>query len=259
MVAASKVRRAQEQTVAGKPYAEKLRAIVGDLVGKIEGTTHPYLEEREEGKTLLILISSDKGLAGSMNTNLLREFIKFSQNNRNIEVISIGRKLLRGVVRMGGVLVADFPFGTTLPTFEATLPISKLIVDEFKTGEYKKIVCLYMQFISLANQKPVQFQLLPVQKTQKEEGTAVLPYTFEPNPGALLTDLMPHFLEMTLYQILLESYASEQAARMLAMHQASENAKDVITELSLSYNKARQEKITNELLDITGGAMGVAN
>lgn len=257
MVAASKMRRAQERTLAGKPYATKLRLVVQNLVGRIEEGRHPYLTQRAKGKTLLVLFSSDKGLAGSLNTNLLREFIKIGGERDDSEIISIGRKLRKAVVRLGGVLVADFPFGTSPPTFDSILPMSKMIVDEFLKGEYNKVVCLYTQFLSLRTQKPTVLTLLPIQRETETEGLQTLSYTFEPNASELLTALMPHYLELTLYQIFLESYASEQASRIIAMHQASENAKDVIWELSLFYNKARQERITNELLDITGGSLGV--
>lgn len=273
MVAASKIRRVQEKTVAGKPYAEKLRSLVGNLVGRIEGENHPYLVQREKGKTLLVLFSSDKGLAGSLNTNLLREFLKIGGEQDDTEIISIGKKLQKSVVRLGGVLVADFPFGTTLPTFESILPISKLIVDEFLANGYKNVICLYTQFLSLGTQKPTVLTLLPIQEETEAQETVAngdkkhveaisdqgRPYTFEPNASELLTALMPHYVELTLYQIFLESYASEQAARMIAMHQASENAKDVIWELSLMYNKVRQERITSEILDVTGGSLGVAS
>lgn len=265
MVAASKMRRAQERTLAGKPYAEKLRVLVANLVGRIEEGKHPYLIDRErelpagrQDKTLLLLFSSDKGLAGSYNTNLLREFLRIREESNNIETISVGRKLQKAVVRFGGTLVADFPFGASLPTFESILPISKLIVDEFLQGKYSKVLCLYTQFMSLRTQKPHALTLLPIQKEAEGiEVQAILPYTFEPNARDLLTALMPHYIESTLYQMFLESYASEQASRMIAMHLASENAKDVIWELSLSYNKVRQEKITNELLDITTASLGV--
>lgn len=256
MVAASKMRKAQERTLAGKPYTQKLTSVVRNLVGRIEEGSHPYLMEKEKGKTLLLIFSSDKGLCGSFNTNLLREFLKTDYKDE-VEVVSIGKKLQRPVVRMGASLIADFPFGTTLPSFEHVLPVSMLVVDSFLHKAYKKVLCIFTQFVSLSLQKPIVMTLLPIAKALQEREMPVLPYTFEPNAGELLTALMPHFLEMNLYQVFLESYASEQAARMLAMHEASENAKDVIFELSLTYNKARQERITNELLDISTGAMGV--
>ena len=267
MGAASKMRRAQERTLAGKPYAEKLLSLAANLVGRIDEGKHPYLIDREkdvsktgeQSKTLLLLFSSDKGLAGSYNTNLLREFLRIRKEYNNLEIISIGRKLQKAVIRFGGTLVADFPFGTLLPTFEAILPISKIIVDEFLKATHSKVLCLYTQFISLRTQKPHVLTLLPIQReTEGIEVSAILPYTFEPNARNLLTALMPHYIELTLYQMFLESYASEQASRMIAMHLASENAKDVIWELSLSYNKVRQERITNELLDITTASFGVS-
>ena len=255
MVAASKVRRAQEKTVASKPYTQKLTSVVRNLVGRVEGDSHPYLTEKEEGKTLLLLFSSDKGLCGSFNTILLREYLRIERAGQ-MEVIAVGKKLQRHAARLGDVLIANFSFGTTLPAFENVLPISRLIVDGYTKGTYKKIICIYMEFVSISMQKPVTIVLLPIQRGTEVQEELVLPYTFEPHARELLTGLMPHFLEMSLYQILLESYASEQAGRMLAMHQASENAKDVIVDLSLTFNKVRQERITSELLDMSGGAVG---
>lgn len=264
MVAASKVRRAQEQTLAGKPYAAKLGSIVQNLIGKIDDGSHAYLRERENGKILILLFSSDKGLAGSLNTNMLREYFAFARQHTDCEVITIGKKLEKAVVRHGGILLADFPFGRVLPSFESILPVASLVVEGFISGTYREVVILYTQFLSIGRQKTIVSKLLPIQKEKiVEQGSAVkrqemaLPYKFEPNASELLTFLMPHYLEMTLYQVFLESYASEQAARMIAMHMASENAKDVIWDLSLTYNKARQERITNELLDITGASLGV--
>lgn len=252
MVAASKMRKAQEKTSAGKPYTEKLHVISQNLVGRIEKGQHPYLIAKEEGKTLLLLFSSDKGLCGSFNTNLFREFISFFKENIDLEIIAVGRKLAKAAARMEGSLVADFPFGTKTPTFEFVIPITNLIIDGYTSGKYKRVVCMYTHFATLSSQKPTILTLLPIQREELLKET-VQPYLFEPGASELLTALMPHYLEMSLYQILLENYASEQAARMIAMHQASENAKDVIFELSLYYNKVRQEKITNELLDIVGG------
>lgn len=255
MVAASKMRRAQEQTVSGKPYTEKLTAIAQNLIGRVEEGTHPYFTEQVKGKTLLLLFSSDKGLCGSFNTNIYRELVK-TGNLDDVEVIAVGKKLVRPVIRLGGVLLADFPFGTTLPPFETVFPISALIVESFLKEEYKEVKCIFTQFVSLRVQKPVTITLLPIKKAEETAKQDVLPYTFEPNAQELLSALMPHYLEMSLYQMLLESYASEQASRMIAMHQASENAKDVIWALTLVFNKARQERITNELLDIATGVVG---
>lgn len=258
MVAASKMRRAQERTLAGKPYESKLRTLVQNMVGRIEGESHPYLTKREKGKILMLVFSSDKGLCGSFNTNLLRSFLRFIAENGEIEVLSIGRKLQRPIARSGGLLVADFPIGSTLPTFEHVLPIANFIVDVYMRQEYRSVVALYMRFSSLSKQETIVQTILPIQKeiAQGVEAT-IIPYHFEPNPKYLLTSLFPHYLEMSLYQMFLESYASEQAARMIAMHQASDNAKEVVFELSLTYNRVRQERITNELLDITTATMGL--
>ncbi|MBI2036571.1 ATP synthase F1 subunit gamma [Candidatus Microgenomates bacterium] len=260
MVAASKMRKAQEKTVAAKPYSDKLRLLSQNLIGRIEESKHPYLLPRQKGKTLVLLVSSDKGLCGGFNSSLLREFLRFVKEKSEVEVVTVGKKLKKAVLRTEALLIADFPFGSSVPLFESILPVVNLIKDGFIKGEYKKVAALFTQFVSLGVQKPVFTTILPVEKeTEELSKTAVaISYKFEPNTSELLTALMPHYLEMSIYQILLESYASEQAARMLAMHQASENAKDVIWQLSLTYNKVRQERITNELLDIAGGAMGVS-
>jgi F-type H+-transporting ATPase subunit gamma len=253
MVAASKMRRGQERTLAGKPYAEKLRGAVENLVGRVEEGVHRYLESEEGGKTLIILFSSDKGLCGSFHANLTREFMRFTSIHKEAAIITVGKKLERLAARSGGALVADFPFGTTVPSFDQVYPIVNLVAQGVAKGEYGKVFLIFTQFLSLRSQTPVTMQLLPIERGGGEEEFS--PYQFEPDVDSLLKALMPHYLEVAIYQILLESYASEQAARMLAMHQASENAKDVIWELSLFYNKARQERITSELLDISGSVM----
>lgn len=255
MVAASKMRTAQEKTVAGKPYKDSLVAIVRQLIGRSENESHPYLETRTEGKTLLVVFSPERGLCGSLPTNLLREYVRIKREEGNFDVIVIGRKLQGSLRYLGANILASFDMGSRLPTFEQVFPVMTLIKERFDSKEYKKVIVLYPDFVSVNSQRPTLYQLLPVVKEDTEE--QVTDFTFEPDAQTLLTALLPHYVEMVLYQFMLETYASEQTAKMMAMHQASENASELIESLTLFYNKARQEKITGELLDLVTATMVV--
>lgn len=252
MIAASKLKRAQQAALSSRPYVENLTSLAKRLTNKLEGEEqHPYMKQRNEThKTLLIVISPDKGLCGGLITNLIKEYL--SLKDKNLAVITIGKKLEGYVLRHGKEIVASFPFGTTLPLFSAVYPLSKLVDEYFLNNRVDTVEVLGSHFASIFTQKPVLERILPVSLTPPNEKEQVPLYLFEPAVSEILPSLLKHYLEMTLYQKLLEGYLSEQAARMIAMQNATTNAKDVIGELTLEYNKARQEKITREILDISG-------
>lgn len=249
MIAASKLKRAQLAALASRPYVEKLTLLANNLTAKIDkDSLHPYLKPGEGDKELLIIISPDKGLCGGLITNLLREYLTL--RSKNPLILSIGKKAQQYVLHLGNELVASFPFGTTLPPLKVIYPIANIVNDYFLGKKVVTVSILSAQFISFFIQKPATTALLPITlapavKTQTSFSL------FEPSPAEILPDLLKHYLEMSLYQHLLESYLSEQAARLLAMQNATDNAKDIIEELTLEYNKARQEKITSEILDIS--------
>lgn len=252
MVAASKTKRAQEGAVRGRPYAEKLAQVAKNLIGRInEDYSHPFLAERE-GRTLILVFSPDKGLCGSLISNLKKELLNFT-DFRNAHFITIGQKLAKTLSNMNLKILADFPMGTTQPTFEKIPSLVKIIIDGLLKNEFSQVFILYSKFISLFTQKAVIEKFLPLQIPQGEtkETLSSPSYLFEPSAVEVLEGLLPHYLESLVYQLLLETYASEQATRMVAMQNATQNANEIISFLTLEYNKARQERITNEILDIS--------
>jgi len=268
MIATSKLKRAQDAAIASRPYVDKLTLLskrVAEIVDPEIRSLNEYMKLREEGVKLLITISPDKGLCGSLVTNLLKELLKYGEVNKNAKHIVIGKKAENTIVKLGKEIIASFEFGTTLPIFEVVFPIVKLVNEQFLEGKVFQVDILYTNFHSVFSQKPNFMSLLPVKfskeesellKDKKNELKNSSAFTiFEPEPNELLPHLLSHYLEMSLYQFMLESYASEQAARMIAMKNATENAYEIIDYLKLEYNKKRQEKITNEILDIGGGAI----
>ncbi len=253
MISASKLKKAQDAAVSSKPYVSKLEMLSKNLSEKIDkDNLHEYMKTPNSKAKLLIVISPDKGLSGGLVTNLIREVYGYNLSEK-IYYITIGKKAENAVSLLGKEIIASFPFGTTLPQFDSVYSIAKLVNEYFLGGKVSEVQILSTKFSSVFFQVPEFTKLLPV-KLGSEEKINNLPTVFEPNVSDLLPDLLQHYLEMLIYQSFLESYASEQAARMIAMKNATDNALDIISELQLEYNKTRQEKITNELLDIGGGA-----
>ncbi len=258
MIAASRLKKAQEATLASRPYVEKLSDLNKTIQLSLEkDALHPYMmPSKTTGKTLCIAISPDKGLCGGLITNLVREIL--SKQSQDFEFIIVGKKIEHTASKIGKQILASFPFGTSLPAFDIVYPITTLIDQEFLGKKVDNVVILTTHFDSLFTQKPRITSLLPIIREEnkdatKEEKEKALEL-FEPSAKELLPDLLRHYIEMELYQHLLESYVSEQASRMIAMQNATDNAKDMISVLSLEYNKVRQQKITSEILDITSGA-----
>jgi F-type H+-transporting ATPase subunit gamma len=253
MIAASKLKKAQDSAESSKPYVEKLNTLSKALEQRVDkDQLHQYMLPQEEIKAkLLIVISPDKGLCGGLVTNLMKEVLHFSNTGKTF-YITVGKKAERSVASLNKDIVASFPFGTTLPEFSAVFPIAKLINEYFLGKKVSEVTILSTKFNSVMSQMPMLNTLLPV-KLQEKDNSNKSATLFEPSVDALLPDLLQHYLEMVIYQSLLESYASEQGSRMIAMKNATDNAMDIISELRLEYNKTRQEKITNELLDIGGG------
>lgn len=256
MVAASKLKKAQEATLAGRPYVEKLSSISESVLGKLGNTyTHEYMKKNESNKSLVIILSPDKGLCGGLITNLIREIIEFDSQNKNNIYLTVGKKTETAVVGLQKELIASFKFGTTLPSFDMVLPIVKIIDEYFLSGKVGSVKIISNNFLSAFSQKPRVTNILPIEIPKLESSSFTL---FEPSPEKLLPPLLRHYLEMTIYQHLLESYASEQGARMVAMQNATNNAMEIAEDLKLEYNKGRQEKITNEILDIGSAAFTFA-
>ncbi len=266
MVAASKMRKAQMAALAGRPYASLMNRVLVSLQQRTDSKLHPLLQVREVKKELVIIVSTDKGLAGALNTNLFREAIKFPAET-TIYVTS-GAKARQFVVRSRRELAADFPMKDA-PAFTETKEISKFVIEKFLNHEVDKVSVLYTHFINTINQKPVAQTLLPISpfdlpKTAVPAEAAtpgtpdpMLGYLFEPAPEAVLDVMLPAYLHYQVYQMVLDARASEHSSRMVAMKNATDNAKQFIKDLTLEYNKMRQASITTELLEIATAQMAV--
>jgi F-type H+-transporting ATPase subunit gamma len=258
MIAASKMRKAQERGLQGRPYSEKIEQVIADLAALPDiGQQHPLLQRRPVKKVAVVHITPDRGLCGGLNANLNRHLAGFILEKKiPIEVVAVGRKGRDFATRVSCTMCAEFTGLGDQPPFLDTLPISHIVIDEYTAGEIDEVYISYAQFISTMVQKPAMKQLLPVQP-------AVIPraenvdYIYEPGAGVVLDGLLPRFVEMEIYHAILESIASEQSARMVAMRNATDSANELIGDLTLLYNKARQEAITRDLLDIIGGVVAL--
>lgn len=270
MVAASKMRKAQQQALAGRPYAKLMNTVIASCKRGVEEATHPLLEKRHVKKIGIMLISTDKGLCGALNTNLLREAGLADASITRF--VTVGRKGRAFVARMKRDLIADFEM-KEIPTLAYAKTVSQFMVESFLKGEIDQIDVLYSDYISTLNQKPTRKQLVPildlkelhvgVENSDGEAATAAsetestVESTFEPSASAVLGAILPHYIHFQVYQCYLEAKASEHSARMVAMKTATDNAKQMIKDLTLEYNKVRQAGITNELLEITTAQMAM--
>ena len=267
MVASAKMRKAQQAALAGRPYASLMNDVLAAATAGAGEFSHPLMEVREVKKRAVILISTDKGLCGALNTNLLREAIRFDK--ATTVYVCAGKKGAQWVSRMKRELSAEFTY-KDIPAFSEARAISKFAQELFTSGQVDAVDVLYTNFISTLNQKPEIRQLLPIGKIQKldadigghsagEDLTAKggREYLFEPGASNVLGSLLPHYVNYQVFQFLQESKASEQSARMVAMKNATDNAKQLIKDLTLEYNKLRQANITKELLEITSAAMAM--
>jgi F-type H+-transporting ATPase subunit gamma len=265
MVAASKMRKAQTAALAGRPYSDLMNRVLVSLQQRTDSKLHPLLQVREVKRELVVILSTDKGLAGALNTNLFREAVKF-EAEKTIYVTS-GAKARQFIVRTRRELVADFPLKDA-PAFTETKEISRFCVEKFLNREVDKVSVLYTHFINTINQKPVVQTLLPIERFDFPQasgaGTSsdgsndpMLGYEFEPTPEAVLDIMLPYYLHYQIYQMVLDARASEHSSRMVAMKNATDNAKQFIKDLTLEYNKMRQASITTELLEISTAQMAV--
>jgi F-type H+-transporting ATPase subunit gamma len=260
MIATLKMRRAQERGLAGRPYSEKIQQVIADLAAlpQPEAPLHPLLQRREVKKIAIIHITPDRGLCGGLNANLNRKTGNFILGqNIPVTLITVGRKGRDFMRRYGREVRAEFSGLGDRPSLLDTLAIPRIVIDDYTSGVIDLVYVVYAQFISIMAQKPFMRQILPVEPAAIPVAQNV-DYIYEPGPGVVLGELLPRFVEMEVYHAILESIASEQSARMVAMRNATDNANELIEELTLMYNKARQESITTELLDITGGAAALA-
>jgi F-type H+-transporting ATPase subunit gamma len=259
LVAAAKMKKAQDQALAGRDYSKLLNKILADLKANFEDQTHPLLEERKGDKELVLVISTDKGLCGALNTNLGK---KIRAEKPGADIVTVGRKLRVQLKKADHKLVSDYEVKDPVP-FAESRPIARQLKQLFLDGDYDRVSVAFTRFVSTLTQQPTITQLLPIDpesesfsKEEPGDGAAAaqalgLDYLFEPSPAGVLDALLPLFLNFQVYQMLVESRASEHSARMVAMKAATDNANKFIKELTLEYNKLRQAAITAELLEIT--------
>jgi len=266
MVAASKMRKAQQHALAGRPYAALMNKVLVSLQKRTDPRLHPLLHVRPLKKELVLIISTDKGLAGALNTNLFREAAKFDA--AKTAYVVAGRKARQFIARTKRELLADFELKDA-PTFVETKPISKFCTEKFLKREVDNVSVLYTHFINTIDQRAVVQTLLPVssfglpKKREESAGDAdedvdpMLGYVFEPTAEVVLDIMLPYYIQYQVFQMILDARASEHSARMVAMKNATDNANQFIKDLTLEYNKMRQASITTELLEIATAQMSV--
>ncbi len=258
MVAASKMRKAQSQAVSSKPYADKIYEAVAELSQITDSSLHKLLSvENKQGKNLIIFITTNKGLCGSLNTNLFRKFLIWFPEKQNYDVVTLGVKGAKFAVRNGYNLLADFSKET--PFFKYVPTIIEQSISGFLEGKYKQVIVVFSSFINALNIAPSSRVILPMREIFSKNDPLDLPNEFviEPSPVELLNALIPHYLETQVENAITQSEASEHSARMLAMKTATDNALSLSDELTLVYNKLRQEQITYEIADITRGQLSL--
>lgn len=259
LVSAAKMRRAQDAANNGKPYSQLINEVLVGLVQNIDPNLHPLLIGNGAEKDLVIAISSDRGLAGALTANLIKQLAEFKDSS---EFISIGTKARNFLSKTGRNVTADFP----LPEHDivATIhPLAKMLTEKFLNQEAGRVFVVYTKFYSTLRQEPAVQQLLPImdlasfENLAKEGDRKEVEYKFEPAADRILDELLPHFILMELTHYLLEARASEHSARMIAMKNATDNALELVDDLTLAYNQARQETITKEILDISTAAVAL--
>jgi F-type H+-transporting ATPase subunit gamma len=277
MVAAARMKRAQAAVLAGRAYADKIADVIENLAGRIQSTDEEVpalLKARPIKNIAVIMVTADKGLAGALNTNIIRRTTRFILNEANapVGIIAMGRKGRDFMVRYGRPLIAEFINLSDRPSIRDTFPIARVAVDEYTSGRVDAVYLIYTDFVNTLVQRPTVFRLLPVDISQVGEegampgenrperpiGGQAVEYIYEPGAREVLERLVPRYIEVQIYQALLEHQASEHSARMVAMRNATENAKEVITELTLAYNKLRQANITREIIEISSGAAALS-
>lgn len=260
MVSAAKLKRAQDAITQMRPYAEKLQEILGNLSATLDLSENAFSEQREVKNTYIVAITSNRGLCGGFNNNIIKKanVLLTESNTENKKLIAIGKKVNDAFSRSelnyrpDGIGAAEDMFNDL--SFENSSKIAQMLMDDFAAGKVDKVILVYNKFKNAAVQEVMEEQMLPIVSTATEGISAARDYIFEPSKSEIVEELIPKSLKVQLFKALLDSQASEHGARMTAMHKATDNAGELKRELTLSYNKARQAAITNEILEIVGGA-----
>jgi F-type H+-transporting ATPase subunit gamma len=261
MVAASKMRKAQERMSLGRPYADRIRGVIGHLANANPEYNHLYLQEREVKRVGYIVVSTDRGLCGGLNGNLFKKTMKnmkeWNEQGVEIDICAIGQKAVGFFKNYGGNVVAALAHLGDQPSAHELIGSVKVMLDAYDEGKIDRLYVVHNQFVNTMTQEPTVSQLLPLQAAEENDFKHHWDYLYEPEAKLLLDGLLTRFIESQVYQGVVENAACEQAARMIAMKSATDNAGDMIDELQLIYNKARQSAITQELSEIVSGAAAV--
>jgi F-type H+-transporting ATPase subunit gamma len=259
MVSAAKLKRAQDAITQMRPYAEKLREILGNLSSSLDMSENPYSHVREEKNVLVVAITSNRGLCGGFNNNIIKRVQAILRDSKsNVTILPIGKKVKDAFKNSGKLdqnLPADLETLYAKLTFDSVAEVADQLMNAFAEGKYDKVIVVYNQFVNAANQVVTEEQLLPITKSESEsENASAGDYLFEPSKEEIVLDIIPKTIRIQLFKGILDSFASEHGARMTAMHKATDNASAMQKALKLEYNKARQAAITGEILEIVGGA-----
>jgi len=272
MVSASKMKKAQDLAINGEPYSQQLREILISLLSTATKFSHPLLKtNREANKNLCLFVTTNKGLCGGLNTNHFREIMRWYRQNGNTDFVTIGKRGRMFLASLGANIIADFSDLTDTIEFTDAMPIAQFVLTEYLKQNYRYVYFSYNHFLTTLSQKPTRFQLLPIDLNELKDSLGLLEeltdeetrkfepkeYLIEPNQKQIINWLLPYFIELQLYHFLLENKACEHSARMVAMKNASENAKEVQHQLRLIYNRMRQQQVTFELADIITASMAV--
>ncbi len=278
LIAVTRLRRAQQRVLASRPYADKMRQVLGDLVERVslgagepaereaEGqereVLHPLLERRPVARAAVLLLTTDRGLCGALNTNTVRTALQYAYGQQNqgraVDLVVVGRKGLQATRRLPVSVIAQFTALGDYPNLTRVTPIARVVMDGFVGRQFDEVVVVYPRFVSTLRQEPSVVPLLPIQPPARAGGASErrheVDYIYEPSPREVLAALLPRFVEVQVYQAVLEMIASEFSARMVAMRNATDNAGELLNELRLGYNKARQATITREIIEVSSGA-----
>lgn len=254
MVAAARLRRAQERAMAGKPYMEKIHEILASVAAHAGEVQHPLLAAREIKKVGYLVIAADKGLAGAYSSNVIKEALAQVKGRQNIGLATVGRKARDYFKRRDYPVEREYTGFSDKPTYQHAVMLTRELTQAYLAGEYDEIHIVYTQFFSPAHFTPATVKLLPLAAPEAESQPGMQEYIFEPSAEAVLETLLPKYLETTIYGALQQAAASELGARMMAMGSATDNAQELISQLTLNYNKVRQATITREITEIVGGA-----
>lgn len=266
LVAASRMRRAQQNVQSARPFSQKVLEVIADIAAlqKSEevSSISPLLQQRPIQRVGLVMVTADRGLAGALNTNAIRRAVRFITEeieDKPVQIVAVGRKGRDFMVRSGRDIVAEFIGLPAFPSLLDTLPISKVVIDDYVNEKYDAVYLLYTDFVNTLTVRPKVIKLLPIDPhaIEPDENTndyKKIDFIFEPNPNEVLLSLLPRYVEVEIYQAILENIASEQSSKMVAMRNASDKAKEVVTDLTLTMNKVRQASITAEILEISNAA-----